>query len=175
MYAEWTAPNGETLKSETITQKDVYWSTLEFIFDENAVEASTSSSEESDLDGEYKVAANQIHAFRAAYESALNLRDYYEIEGFMVKGSEADLELRDYIGKLKNENYTYEFTNNIILDVKEVKDGIYEVTTEEHFIFTNHEGKQTEYEREKVYTLIKLDGVYQIETIEINDTNRNKL
>ncbi|MGM7703003.1 TcaA NTF2-like domain-containing protein [Pseudalkalibacillus sp. Hm43] len=183
MYAEWSAPNGKKVKSETITQEDVSWGGLFFDFDLEVIEslATLEIHDERNIENASEnasnedIVANHILSFRDAYEVSLNTRDFSHIEGFMLSDSHAYDELKTYIGKLKDQGYKYDFIENSILETNEIADGKFEVSTNEHFIFTNHEGKQTEYNRSKIYTVIEVDGTYKIQKIDINDTDRNKI
>ncbi|WP_164667771.1 TcaA NTF2-like domain-containing protein [Virgibacillus doumboii] len=174
MHAEWTAPNGDVIKSETVTQNDSrLFGGIPFTFDQTeireAIESQVASSETSGSD-----AGDTVLAFRDAYEKALNQKDFSLIESFMKKGSDAEDGLKEYIGDLKDTDYNYDFTSNEVLDVEEVDDKTVKVTTNEKFTFTNHQDEQIDYDREKTYTVSMVDEEYKISLIEYDDTNRDK-
>ena len=117
---------------------------------------------------------NLILNFRDAYEIAVNEKDFSLIVQYLKNESEAYQELDIYIGDLQDTSYHYDFTENHILDVTEMADGSVEVATRELFTFTNHLNNATDYDREQIYTLENVDGVYEIRLIEYVETNRNK-
>ncbi|CAN7190182.1 TcaA NTF2-like domain-containing protein [Rossellomorea sp. LjRoot5] len=169
MFAELSQANGESLKSEEVTQQQGSWGSLSFVFaeeEENLSADSSTSMEE----------ANQfVLDFRDSYEQALNTRDYTLISSYLLSGSLAEKELVEYIGDLQDKDYSYDFRDNTILNSKEAEEGIFEITTNENFIFTNHLGEQTTYDREKIYTIIKEDSAFKIKKIDIHDTERNEI
>ncbi|MEL3970796.1 hypothetical protein AAEO50_00750 [Rossellomorea oryzaecorticis] len=172
MFAEIETPDGKKVKSEPITQDQVSWGGLSFMFDDEE-EVNETKTEEASLFAEE--AARYVLDFRDAYEQALNDRDYSLISSYMKPGSLAEEELIDYIGDLQDKEYSYEFTENTIVETKEIDVEVFEVTTKEKFTFTNHLNEQTTYDREKIYTVIQTGFTYTIETIEINDTERNEI
>ncbi|MGM8215841.1 TcaA NTF2-like domain-containing protein [Bacillaceae bacterium W0354] len=167
LHAEWEAPNGEVLVAEAEFNPEWYgYPEITFSFDTSVLvdekEETTSVSPE-----------EHVLAFREAYEQALNERDYSLIEPYMLKDSEADLELMDYILNLEDSNYEYDFISNDVIDVRHVEDNIYEVMTNEIFVFINHLNEVTNYDRIKIYTLLLEEQQYKISKIEIVETIRN--
>ncbi|QHE63314.1 hypothetical protein FHE72_21730 [Rossellomorea vietnamensis] len=169
MFAELSQADGKSLKSEQVTQHQGSWGSLSFVFaedDDNLSTASSTTIEE----------ANQfVLDFRDSYEQALNTRDYSLISNYLLSGSLAEEELVEYIGDLQDKDYSYDFRDNTILNSQEAEEGTFEITTNENFIFTNHLGEQTTYDREKIYTLIKEDSSFKIKKIDIHDTERNEI
>jgi membrane-associated protein TcaA len=172
MFAEIETPDGKKLKSEPITQGQVSLGGLPFMFDDEEELNETKTVEASLFEEE---AAQYVLEFREAYEQALNNRDYSLISSYMMAGSLAEEELIDYIGDLQDKEYSYEFTENTIVETKEIDVEVFEVTTKEKFTFTNHLNEQTSYDREKIYTIIQNGSTYKIEKIDINDTERNAI
>jgi membrane-associated protein TcaA len=172
MFAEIETPDGKKVKSEPITQDQLSWGGLPFMFDDEE-ELNEAKTEKASLFAEE--AAQYVLEFRDAYEQALNDRDYSLISSYMKPGSLAEEELIDYIGDLQDKEYSYEFTENTIVETKEIDVEVFEVTTKEKFTFTNHLNEQTTYDREKIYTIIQNGSTYKIETIDINDTERNEI
>lgn len=111
--------------------------------------------------------------FRSAYEQAVNTGNFEYVEEYLEYRSPAFFEIRDYLSDIQGEGYTFNFTDNHLIDSTIEENNAY-LDTFELFYFTNAEGKTTKYERSKVYT-IKLDpfGYHLISTIEIKDTVRN--
>jgi membrane-associated protein TcaA len=173
MFAELSTPEGQKFRSEEITQEDDVWGELPFMI---AVESMEPLKDEGDEASASLDEANQfILDFRDSYEQALNSRDFSLIEPYMSEGSIADEELKEYIGELQDKDYSYEFTENQIIHTEEVGEDSFEVTTNERFVFTNHLGEKTTYDREKIYTLMKEDSHYKIEKIDINETERDSI
>lgn len=171
MHAEWTNPNGDTFKTETVTKEDTSWyGGIPLSFDETEIEetqeSKVASIETEDL-------GETVLSFRDAYEKALNSKDFSLIKDFMKKDSDADKGLKEYIRDLKDTDYNYEFTSNKVLDVEEIDDKTVKVTTNEKFIFTNHKDEQTDYDREKTYTMKLVDEEYKISKIDYVETNRD--
>ncbi|TMU83447.1 hypothetical protein FGG79_19760 [Bacillus sp. BHET2] len=173
MFAEMSTPDGSTFRSEEITQDDDIWGDLPFMIGEE--EMDPVEGEESEESASLDEANQYILDFRDSYEEALNSRDYSLIQSYMITGSVAEEELQEYIGELQDKDYSYEFTENNILHSEEVGNDTFEITTNEQFIFTNHLGEKTTYDREKIYTIIKEDTSYKIEKIDINDTERDSI
>lgn len=111
--------------------------------------------------------------FRSAYEEAVNTGNFENVEEYLEYRSPAFFEIRDYLSDIQGEGYTFNFTDNHLID-STIEKNIAYLDTFELFYFTNAEGKTTKYERSKVYT-IKLDpfGYHLISSIEIKDTVRN--
>ncbi|GAB3056285.1 TcaA NTF2-like domain-containing protein [Virgibacillus ainsalahensis] len=181
LHAEWTSSEGETYTAEGQNG----WGGLTFNFDETEIyqeetqsEAEVASTEtEEESESETKTdsgdAGEIVLDFRDAYENAVNNKDFSQIDSFLQDDSTADSELSEYIGDLEDTDYHYDFTSNEVLDVSEDGNEI-EVTTNELFTFTNHLNDVTEYDREKVYTLVSEDGSYKITNIEYLETNRDR-
>lgn len=173
IYASWTSPEGEVFTTEKAVLSDNYWGVFYFSFDdldqyqvtEEVLETETFDADE---------IGNLILNFRDAYEIAVNEKDFSLIVQYLKDESEAYQELDIYIGDLQDTSYHYDFTENHILDVTEMADGSVVVATRELFTFTNHLNNATDYDREKIYTLENVDGVYEIRLIEYVETNRNK-
>ncbi|MCA1055202.1 hypothetical protein LCM10_09400 [Rossellomorea aquimaris] len=172
MFAEMETPDGKKVKTEPITQDEVSLGGLPFMF---AVEEEPNEAVMEEVSTFEQQAALHVLDFRDAYEQALNKRDYSLIASYMMPGSVAEEELKEYIGDLQDKEYSYKFTDNTIVETKEVDAEVFKVRTKEKFIFTNHLNEQTTYDREKIYTVIQNGFTYTIETIEINDTERNEL
>ena len=111
-----------------------------------------------------------IQSFRSSYEYALNYQDFSYINYYLMDGSPVYDELSKYINELEDADYYYEFTQDQVTDISlSPEEAI--ISTNEKFIFTNHEGEVTHYDRNKEYT-VKLDGnEYKIYSIKILDTN----
>ncbi|MFD1362365.1 TcaA NTF2-like domain-containing protein [Lentibacillus salinarum] len=172
MHAEWTSPDGDVVKSETVTQNDAQFiGGIPFSFDKSEMEEADTEEAAADISGDD--AGDTVLDFRDAYEKAVNTKDYSLIESFILEGSEAEDELQEYIGDLKETDYDYDFTSNEVLDVEEVDDETVNVTTNEVFVFTNHRDEQTDYDRVKTYTVKLEDGDYKISLIEYDETNRD--
>jgi membrane-associated protein TcaA len=148
---------------------------------ETEVASSTSDSDEEDdaitdeLTEEEVISEAQqfVLDFRAAYEKALNQRDFSLIDPFLLTDSVAYKELVEFVGELKNESYTYDFTHNETTDGMVHDYGDILIDTYEVFDFTNRQGKLTHYEREKTYYLeLDDDGDFKIYSILIRDTIR---
>lgn len=168
MHAEWKTSDGDVIKSDIVTQRSAgVFGGVPFVFDETKSEVATSETPN-------RKAGDTVLHFRDAYEKAVNNKDYSLIKPFMKKDSDASEDLKEYIHDLKDTDYAYNFTSNKVLTVEEMDSNTVEVMTNEKFIFTNHRDEQTEYDREKVYTLIFENGSYQITKIEYVKTNRDE-
>lgn len=169
MFAELSQADGKAIKSEEVTQHQGSWGSLTFVFEEEDENLSADSSDTMEE-------ANQfVLDFRDSYEQALNTRDYTLISSYLLSGSLAEEELVEYIGDLQDKDYSYDFRDNTIINSHEAEEGTFEITTNENFIFTNHLGEQTTYDREKIYTIIKEDSSFKIKKIDIHDTERNEI
>ncbi|MBP1971138.1 putative membrane protein YvbJ [Virgibacillus natechei] len=172
MYAEWENSAGTMIQSETVTPEDSsMFGGISFYFDEADLQEET---ELASAEIENDDAGEMVLDFRDAYEDAVNNKDFNSIEPFLKSGSEVDDELRTYIGDLQDTDYHYDFTSNEILDVEDVDESTVEVTTNELFTFTNHLDDVTDYDREKVYTVIMEDETYKITEITYEETNRDR-
>ncbi|MFC7320012.1 TcaA NTF2-like domain-containing protein [Halobacillus campisalis] len=204
LHAEWKDEDGEVHKSEEMNQDTLYWGALSFHFEEEnedfyasdseqeeeSVEASAeeekeeeveeeseeASEEEESLDEDLTVGAeDHVLDFRVMYEDALNYRDYSIVSFYLESGSDADEELEEYVGDLEDKGFDYDFTLNEILSSEMEDEETVTVTTNEQFIFTNHEGDQTHYDRVKEYTVINSEDGFKITKIDIDDTERNEM
>ncbi|WP_377887527.1 zinc-ribbon domain-containing protein [Alkalihalobacillus sp. R86527] len=177
MHAEWKDSDGEVHKTDDINQYEDNWGTLEFEFaiDEDAVVASTLEKVGEDTVENSDSAEDHVLNFRQAYENALNSRDYSIISPFLLSKSPADKELKKYIGDLQDKGYSYEFTDNTVTATEDLGEGMYSVSTNEIFVFTNHLNEQIHYDREKTYYLSKEEDGLKITKIVIKDTDRNDL
>ncbi|GAB4073136.1 hypothetical protein GCM10028778_07400 [Barrientosiimonas marina] len=161
MHAEWTTPDGDVIKSNTVTPDDnKMFGVIPFSFAEN--------------EDTNKHARNTILDFRSDYEKALNSKDYSQIASYIQSGSEAESELKEYIGDLEDKGYNYNFTANSVQDVETIDEETLEVTSREQFIFTNHRGKTTDYDRIKTYTVTTTNDAYEISSIDYDETNRDE-
>ncbi|UOQ94489.1 hypothetical protein MUO14_05920 [Halobacillus shinanisalinarum] len=175
MHAEWKTPDGETIKSEPITEDGDDFGNYHFAFELPVMKEEGKEAVKTGEEFTVDAAGEFVLGFRDAYEFSLNERDYSYIEEYLLDGSDADIGLSEYIGDLKDEDYTYDFTENFITGAEQVKKGLFKVFTNEKFLFTNHLGDQIDYEREKIYTVVTHEKGYQIKKIDINETNRNEL
>ncbi|KGP91526.1 hypothetical protein N780_20090 [Pontibacillus chungwhensis BH030062] len=165
LQAGWTGEDGEEILSEKVTPQNASYGTMHFDI-QHPVKLAPMTKEG---------AINHYQDFRSAYEDALNNRNYTTVAPYLLQGSKADLELEDYIGDLEDENYTYNFSENDVTNVVLVNEATISLSSNESFIFTNHKGDQTHYERSKTYTIVYKDGTYTIKEINIFDTDRDSL
>ncbi|WP_345242063.1 TcaA NTF2-like domain-containing protein [Pontibacillus salipaludis] len=165
LQAGWTGEDGKELLTEKVTPQNAPYGTMHFDI-QHPVKQDPMMKER---------AVIHYQDFRIAYEDALNSRDYTTVAPYLLPGSKADLELEDYIGDLEDENYTYDFKENDVTNVVFVDDTTISLSSNESFVFTNHKGDQTHYERSKTYTIVYKDGAYTIEEIDIFDTDRDSL
>ncbi|MGD6803419.1 TcaA 3rd/4th domain-containing protein [Rossellomorea vietnamensis] len=174
LYAELTGDDGKTLKSNQITQYDDVWGTLHFTFEDSSVASASTDGTDSE-EGSGDDAEQRVLDFRDAYEKSLNQHDFDLIADYMLPGSLAEEELIEYLDAMDNKEYTYDFVETSISGTAKINDTTYEITTFEKFIFKNHLGAKTNYEKEKIYTLVKTDSGFKIKFIDIKDTDRNQL
>lgn len=172
LHAEWEAPNGELLKTETLYPQADSWYGLEFWFDDQAIYAAMAT--ESAVSPEEE-ASDLVLSFRDAYEDAVNFQDYSLVEPYLETGSAADDELGTYIADLEDTDYYYEFTSNEVINATIVDDKTVSITTIEQFTFTNHLNEQTDYDREKIYTVVNTEDGYRIRSITYEETEREKI
>jgi len=110
--------------------------------------------------------------FRGAYQEALNNKDFDRVEYYLKPDTIARQEIKDFIGDIGNEYYLYEFLTDNIIEFDIQGDKAF-ITTFEEFNFTNHLDVVTNYKRNKKYEIVKpIEGMYQIISIEILDTQR---
>jgi len=148
---------------------------VSFTFEMEEVETEVASSSDEELT-ETEIVENAerlVLDFRNDYEKTLNNRDFSLVDHYLLTDSVAYKELVEFVGDLKNENYTYDFTHNEATDWEVYPHGDIAIDTYEVFDFTNHKGQLTNYKREKSY-LLMLDenGEYKIYNIAISDTVR---
>jgi hypothetical protein len=89
-----------------------------------------------------------FYYFRNSYEQALNTQDYILISIYLLSGSLAEEELVEYIEDLQDKNYSYAFKDNMILNSQKAEEVIIKMTSNENYIFINHLGEQTTYNRD---------------------------
>ncbi|WP_431803890.1 TcaA NTF2-like domain-containing protein [Halobacillus andaensis] len=172
MYAERTNREGKIERTEEVTQNDTVWGSLPFDFNQEDYEY----EEDEDVieeDNNSVDAGNYVMEFRNAYEEALNAVDYSYISSYLIEGSEAALELQDYLTEIDSQGYTFNFTHNEVTSLEQMDEETSIVTTNERFTFTDQDGKETFYDRVKDYTLISMDNGLKITSIDINETIRN--
>ncbi|MGI8315974.1 TcaA NTF2-like domain-containing protein [Halobacillus mangrovi] len=177
LHAEWKNKDGDMLKTEPVTQNSAFWGELNFVF-EDAYEENNDPPEEEEvaLNEDFDEEAEMLVLdFRAAYESALNATDFSVISPYLLSGSKAEEELKEYIEGLVNNEFTYEFVDNEILSVESTSGNGVVVKTKETFVFTNDEGAQTHYDRKKDYYLQEVSDELKINRIDINETKRSDL
>lgn len=111
--------------------------------------------------------------FRESYETALNYQDFNFIEGYLDSRGPAYLELKDFIADSGSQYYDYTFHSNDV-ESGEVKGDKVHLHVRERFVFENHLGKRTNYDRRKEYVLKEVGtSQYTIMQINIEDTHKN--
>src|SRR5699024_11063993 len=70
--------------------------------------------------------------------------------------------------------YDYDFRTNEVTDVKEQKDGKYELTSFETFYYSSADEGTIYYERTKKYVLSEENGMFYIESIDNLTTDKQK-
>lgn len=179
MHAEWKKPDVGIVKSAVVTPKDVDWLGLDFMFEQDESDweqeeaDSIDDEDENEEDMNMDEAGDVVLAFRDAYETAVNTKDFSLIHPYLEEGSHAYKDLKNYISDLQDTDYHYDFTYNEILDTAEIDKETIEIKTKELFTFTNHLDAQTDYDREKLYHLIQSDNTYKITKIDYVETNRD--
>lgn len=188
VHAEWKNTEGKVMKSEPFKPHELgTWYGSLFSFDDIVAEEEEEQDGEPEKDNDeeetktasssqidHDAAGDAVLGFRDAYEGAVNTKDFSLIESYLEKGSDADKELSKYIDELENKAYHHDFTSNKILHVDEVDDHTVKVKTNEQFTFTNHLDEQTEYDRDKFYTLTISGDSYKITKIDYVETNKEK-
>ncbi|AVR00085.1 hypothetical protein OBCHQ24_14055 [Oceanobacillus iheyensis] len=169
-HAEWKAPDGSVLKTDTLQSQADGWYDLDFWFDDQAIYAAEAQAAVSPEEE----AGDLVLSFCDAYENAVNFQDYSLIEPYVEPESDASEELGTYIADLEDTNYYYEFTSNEVIDAKIVDELTVKVTTNEQFTFTNHLDEQIDYDREKTYTVVTGEDGYRIRSITYEETEREK-
>ncbi|MBO0589677.1 zinc-ribbon domain-containing protein [Sporosarcina sp. E16_8] len=111
--------------------------------------------------------------FRDAYEEALNDKSFYYVENYLVETAGVYKELKDFIAEADSTYYWYDFKINQVTEGT-VEGDIIKLQVREVFVFENHLGVTTEYDRKKRYDLVETSpGQFKITAIHIKDTNRN--
>ncbi|MYL53880.1 hypothetical protein GLW08_11085 [Pontibacillus yanchengensis] len=193
VYAEWTSSKGEKVQSQVLNlnehtsdalyidivkpkkeeaQTEVVTKSKE---DEKEEESNTETSETVETSISEQQAIQHVLTFRNNYETALNTKDYSKIANFLLDGGSAYEELFAYINDIKGEEFVFNFTRNQVTNSKIVNKNTALISTAENFIFTNNQGQQMEYDRYKTYTVMLIEGVYKIKTIDISDTETKDL
>ncbi|MBO0589488.1 zinc ribbon domain-containing protein [Sporosarcina sp. E16_8] len=116
---------------------------------------------------------NFIIQFRDAYSIALNNDDFSYVEPFLSYDSEAYHEIKEYMGDISGNSYTFDFKENSIF---QISTNIHNMSAESYevFHFTDNVGKITLYERYKTYILLAdQSGNWSITNIDITDTSKN--
>ncbi|MFD1031898.1 TcaA NTF2-like domain-containing protein [Metaplanococcus flavidus] len=176
LFVERTNENGELETSEVITADSGSYVELPiYSADPNEEEDSSIADDEEKTSAAVNedTLAAFIADFRAAYENALNQKDFSYVAGFLEEGSIARDELVDFIDEIGNDYYLYEFLVDEAVDIEILDEKAY-VTTYEEFNFTNHLDAVTTYNRSKRYEIqLSSDGTPQISRIDIMDTVRD--
>ncbi|MFS0576623.1 trypsin-like peptidase domain-containing protein [Sporosarcina sp. 179-K 3D1 HS] len=107
-----------------------------------------------------------IIEFRSTYETALYYEEFHFIEDFLLPGSSAYKEYRDYFKEIADQGMHFEFYENVVTDLT-IQNDTALLSTYETFNFTNAEGDERFYEKEKVYeVLLDEEGYYRINRVE---------
>lgn len=155
VHAEMKSEDGKVIKSEliNISEADDH---LYFEFDERNLTSDKVNDNE---------VAQFIHAYRSAYENAVNQGDYGEVNSFIKSGSAAEKDLKPFIDKI-DSYYAYEFVENEVKSVEKKKD-YYDVLITEtlHFDNNSHDSKgyyYTKLKQDKRYYVEEVDGDYKL-------------
>ena len=73
---------------------------------------------------------------------------------------------------MNQASYYYDFKLNTVTDVKKKKDNMYEVKTNETFVFHDDDGLVYDYDRDKRYHVKEKDETYEIINIDYIDTKK---
>ena len=167
LHAEWTAKDGKITRSNTIYMDEMGESdTLSFEFDERNT-STLQTKDEKLLD-----IGSFILSFRDAYEDSVNEGNYQYIARFLQDGSEVEKELIQFVDDMNQASYYYDFKLNTVTDVKKKKDNMYEVKTNETFVFHDDDGLVYDYDRDKRYHVKEKDETYEIIKIDYIDTKK---
>ena len=121
-----------------------------------------------------RLASEAYVNFRHAYEDALNNKNFYYIDPYLQPSGKAYGELKEFIAEAGDLYYWYDFMANEVTGGT-VDGNTIKLQVREKFLFENHLGQKTNYDRKKEYNLIEASpGDYKIVEINIQDTNRNK-
>jgi S1-C subfamily serine protease len=106
-----------------------------------------------------------ILTFRNDYEIALSYEDFYMIEPYLLPGDKAYKAFVDYFDEISGEGMYFEFLENSVIDVVINESNAF-IYTYETFNFRNRAGKESYYEKEKVYeVVIDAAGDYKIKNV----------
>ncbi|BAQ10020.1 serine protease [Bacillus sp. OxB-1] len=106
-----------------------------------------------------------ILEFRSTYETALLYEEFHYIEDFLLPGSSAYKEYRDYFNEIANQGMHFEFYENVVTDLTIQHDTAL-LSTYETFNFINAAGDERFYEKEKIYeVLLDEEGYYRIKQV----------
>ncbi|MFC5604748.1 S1C family serine protease [Sporosarcina koreensis] len=106
-----------------------------------------------------------ILEFRTVYEEALYYEAFYQIEPYLLPGSNAYREFVDYFAEISGEGMHFEFLENTVTGVT-IYDDYALVSTYETLSFRNKAGNEKYYEKEKSYeVVIHTDGTYRIRNV----------
>lgn len=197
IHAEWKNDKQNVVRSNTVQvdgETDYYQ--VYFEFDDTKLMSETVEADlkkdtakkdkEAETDDKETAAADSVEDdlaynagffvldFRDAYEYAVNDADYDEVKDYLKPDSNADKELKKFIDDMEYGDYYYDFEENTVTDVKQTKDGNYQVKTTEKFMFIDKDNKSYDYNREKEYLVELLDDTFYISKIEYTDTKKNK-
>lgn len=116
-----------------------------------------------------------FHNFRNDYELAITTLDFSYISQYFKDNSKIQKDYRKFVlGHKDIAGYHYDFRTNDITDIKQRKDGKYEVKSFETFYYSSFEEGEIYYERTKKYVISEQDGRYYIESIENLTTDKQK-
>lgn len=106
-----------------------------------------------------------ILEFRSTYETALLYEEFHFIEDFLLPGSSAYKEYRDYFNEIANQGMHFEFYENVVTNLAIQHDTAL-LSTYETFNFINASGDERFYEKEKIYeVLLDEEGYYRIKQV----------
>ncbi|SDO15437.1 TcaA NTF2-like domain-containing protein [Halobacillus aidingensis] len=186
LHAEIEDTEGKVLRTEEIQPDRLPSDSMEFMFElekedgekelENKEEESLEEIDIYDVPEEELISQAEQHVlqFREDYEKALNKEDFTLVGFYLGHGSEAAIELEEYMEDVRGNGYHFDFKENVIDDSQKVRDDLYKVTTREAFTFTDENGMKTDYERYKEYVIYFSSHGFKIVEIHIHDTNRNQ-
>ncbi|MGR9048719.1 TcaA NTF2-like domain-containing protein [Halobacillus faecis] len=186
LHAEIQDAEGNVLRTEAIQPEQLSSDSMSFIFEveksdeekelENAEEKPIEEIDLNDVPEEELIDQAEQHVlhFREDYEKALNTEDFTLVAFYLGEGSEAAIELEEYMEDVRGNGYHFDFQENVIDDSQKVRDDLYKVTTRETFTFTDQGGMDTDYERYKEYVIYFSSHGFKIVEIHINDTKRNQ-
>lgn len=129
-----------------------------------------------------KAAANKreevesvFYNFRSDYEDAIYTLDFSYIRDYFKPNSKIQKDYRKFVEDHATiAGYDYDFRTNEVTDVKEQKDGKYELTSFETFYYSSADEGTIYYERTKKYVLSEENGMFYIESIDNLTTDKQK-